>query len=129
LVTTDPDGKYKDRWIDVRWPGEAGSESATEASRPSAARTRISLGYASINYLIISQGAGYLPRRLVDPYLDAGLLHRAEGAPGLSAPVYLAWRTGDTRAVISKATTILKDLCVLAEKGELPPPFWRQMGQ
>lgn len=128
LVTTDPEGKYADRFVDIRWPGDGAADSAQLPEKVEA-RTRITLGYASINYLIISQGAGYLPRRLVDPYLQAGLLYPAESAPVHSSSVFAAWRTGDSREMITRATAILRDLCAAAEKGELPPPFWRQLGQ
>lgn len=46
-----------------------------------------------MNYLIISEAAGYLPRRLVEPYIKAERLHLAKDAPIFHSPVYVVRRS------------------------------------
>lgn len=127
LVTTDPKGLYEDRYVDIAWPMDAHSRQQREALA-ARSRTTIDLGFSSVNYLIISRAAGYLPRRLVDPYVKAGQLHLAADAPVFQSPVYVVRRAGHDSGKIDRALAILRDLASLAMKGDLPPPFWSQMG-
>jgi DNA-binding transcriptional LysR family regulator len=125
LVTTDPNGGYEDRYVDIAWPMDALSKAQREklAAR---ARTTIDLGYSSVNYLIMSQAAGYLPRRLVDPFIASGRLHRVADAPVFHSPVYVVRRIGLESRKLDRAVAILRDLAKLAVDGKLPPPFWSQ---
>jgi LysR family transcriptional regulator, flagellar master operon regulator len=124
LVTTDPSGGYHDRYVEIIWPLDPESLAQRDRFIAEPARTRINLGFSTINYLMISQAAGYLPRRLVDPYVDAGHLHIAEDAPVFRSAVYLVRRAEDPSALMTRADGILRDIASLAERGELPPPFW-----
>jgi LysR family transcriptional regulator, flagellar master operon regulator len=127
LVTTDPDGGYADRYVDIVWPMDEHASAQREAL-VARARTSIALGFSSVNYLIISQAAGYLPRRLVEPYLSAKRLYLAPEAPVFHSAVYVVRRAGQASPGIDTSLTILRDLAALAERGELPPPFWSQVG-
>ncbi|NJO35129.1 MAG: hypothetical protein HC869_20495 [Rhodospirillales bacterium] len=127
LVTTDPNGGYEDRYVEIAWPMDAHAKAQRE-ELDARVRTTIDLGFSSVNYLIISQGAGYLPRRLIDPYVQAGQLYRVAGAPTFNCPIYVVRRLGYEAPKAERALRILRDLASLAVKGELPPPFWSQMG-
>ncbi|HEX5005849.1 MAG TPA: LysR family transcriptional regulator [Hyphomonadaceae bacterium] len=124
LVTTDPSGVFHDRYVEIVWPLDAESVAQRDRFISEPARTRINLGFSTISYLVISQGAGYLPRRLVDPYIDAGHFHVVEDAPVFHSSVYLVRRAEEESAAMKQATDILKDVARLADRGELPPPFW-----
>ncbi len=127
LVTTDPDGAYEDRYVDIAWPMDEHA-SAQRESLLARAKTTIDLGFSSVNYLIISKAAGYLPRRLVEPYLSAKRLHLAPDAPVFHSAVFAVRRAGQESSGIDKSLTILRDLASLAVRGDLPPPFWSQAG-
>lgn len=127
LVTTDPDGGYADRYIDIAWPMDEHANAQREAL-VARARTSIDLGFSSVNYLIMSQAAGYLPRRLVEPYLSAKRLYLAPEAPVFHSAVYAVRRAEHPSAGIEASLSILRDLAALAVRGELPPPFWSQAG-
>ncbi len=126
LVTTDATGLFEDRYVDIRWPM---SEFAQAQKDQVVCRGRITLdlGFPSVNYLMMSQGAGYLPMRLVDPFLQAGLLFLAPDAPRFHSSIYIVSRIGSATPVSALAVSMLQDLAVLAAKGELPPPFWSRM--
>lgn len=127
LVTTDPEGGYEDRYVDIAWPMDEHARAQRE-QLVARARTTIDLGFSSVNYLIISQAAGYLPRRLVDPFVRAKRLHLAPDAPVFHSAVFVVRRVGQTSFGIEKSLTILRDLASLAVRGELPPPFWSHAG-
>jgi len=126
LVTTDPGGGYKDRYIGIIW---GGSQIPNDIARSLGASTtaRIDLGFASINYLMLSQSAGYVPRRLAQPYVDAGHLFIVDEAPAFAAPIHAVWRLDAEEQVITRSLETLSELADLASRGELPPPFWSQM--
>lgn len=125
LVTTDPDGAYEERYVDIAWPMDAHARAQRE-TLSARARTTIDLGFSSVNYLIMSEAAGYLPRRLVEPYLTAKQLHLAPEAPVFHSPVFLVRRVGAAVDSIETSLSILRDLAPRAVRGELPPPFWSQ---
>jgi DNA-binding transcriptional LysR family regulator len=124
LVTTDPSGAYEERYVDLAWPG---SDAETAAFGGGPDRMRVDLGFHAINYLMVTQAAGYLPRRLVDPYVEAGYLYRA-AAPTVLTPVHAVHRTDSGGDTFETALALLRDVAGLASRGELPPPFWSQMG-
>lgn len=124
LVTTDARGRFEDRYVDIEWPMSTTDRAKRDSLVTVQSRTRINLGFFSINYLIISRGAGYLPRRLVEPYLEAGYLHRARSAPTFHIPVYIVKRAGHDVPIVNKASDILRDLGSRATRNELPPPYW-----
>lgn len=123
LVTTDPAGGYRDRYVDIAWPMDEHARAQRE-ELIARVRTTIDLGFSSVNYLIISQAAGYLPRRLVEPFVEAKRLYLAPDAPIFHSAVFVVRRVGQVSSSIETSLTILRDLASLAVRGELPPPFW-----
>lgn len=127
LVTTDEGGRFEDRYVDIKWRADGVPGFELPRDLIDRTRTSIDLGFASINYLMTAQAAGYLPRRLVAPYLDAGHLFLAKGAPAFRNPVYVLRRPAPAEPAWDKAIAKLRDLAGLASRGELPPPFWSQV--
>lgn len=123
LVTTDATGEYADRYVELAWPGDQDALRA-ESLGMEPSSTRVELGFHAINYLIATQSAGYLPRRLVDPYVDAGFLHRAPDAPTFFKPVSVLHRMDGGGHTFDQSLALLRDVAMLASRGELPPPFW-----
>ena len=48
----------------------------------------------ALHHLQRHGGVAYLPRHMVAPAIKAGELHLVEGAPLLTRPLYLAYRSG-----------------------------------
>jgi DNA-binding transcriptional LysR family regulator len=103
LVTTDPAGGFKSRYVDVKW----GAESVPlEIETPP---TSIDLGGASVNYLLLAQSAGYVPRRLVEPYLTAGHLRLVPKAPTFSKPLYVLQQHGTASEIVKQGLALLRE--------------------
>jgi len=124
LVTTDAYGEFEDRYVFLDW-GDA-FRAFHDRALPGIAPVRVSaaLGYFGVRYLLLAQGAGFVPRRLVEPHLEAGYLHCVADAPTFEYPVYLAMRSRSSNPAMKVAISVLRDLAVVAESGELPAPFW-----
>lgn len=101
-VTTDPEGRFTDRYVDVRWGSEG-----PPIDLPSSL-TSIDLGLASVNFLMSSQSAGYVPRRLVNPYLAAGYLYPVKQVPGFLRPVYALRQQGEVGEALEKGLAMLR---------------------
>ncbi len=124
LVTTSDQGEVTDRYVMLDW-GEAFRDfHDAEFPHLADARVQAELGYFGIRYVLIAQGACFAPRRLVQPHLDAGYLYEVGDCPSLAYPVFAAVRANASNPSLSRAVDALKDLAEIAEKGQLPPPFW-----
>ncbi len=123
LVTTDAEGSYEDRYVDIAWPMDEHARTQREAL-VAQVRTTIDLGFASVNYLLLSQAAGYLPKRLVEPYLAAKRLYLVPEAPIFHSGVFVVRRAGADSPDLETSLSILREIASRAVRGELPPPFW-----
>jgi LysR family transcriptional regulator, flagellar master operon regulator len=103
LVTSEPDGAFRSRYVDVKWGAEG---VPLEIERPA---TSIELGSSSVDYLFLSQSAGYVPRRLVEPYLTAGRLHLVRKAPTFSKPIYVLLQQGTSNETVKQALALLRE--------------------
>lgn len=76
----------------------------------------VGLGDLGLRYILQNGGAGYFPRRMVDPLVAAGELHLVQGAPTARRPVYLV-HTADPKDAdaLTIALDILRDIAVDAE--------------
>lgn len=64
----------------VAWPGNDTAYMTFGASR------------WALDHLLTSGGSAYLPRRLADPLIEQGRLHRVQGAPEFTRRLHLSWR-------------------------------------
>ena len=114
LVTTDPGGGFEDRYVFVDWGDEFRDMHAQQMPKFMEPRTSVSIGFFGPSYLIAANAAGFLPRRLAEPHLEAGFLKVVPDAPTLTFP----------SASMAPALAILKAKAELAASGALPKPFW-----
>ena len=117
LVTSDPEGGFEDRYVFV-------DLHAQQMPRLMEPRTSVSIGFFGPSYLIAAQAAGFLPRRLAEPHLDAGFLHVVPQAPKMTFPVFVAYQAESDSPAMAPALDILKQKALLAVNNELPMPFW-----
>lgn len=124
LVTTDPGGGFEDRYVFVDWGDEFRDMHAQQMPKFMEPRTSVSIGFFGPSYLIAANAAGFLPRRLAEPHLEAGFLKVVPDAPTLTFPVFVAYQAESDSASMAPALAILKAKAELAASGALPKPFW-----
>ncbi|MDD2054092.1 LysR family transcriptional regulator [Pseudomonas putida] len=83
-----------------------------DAALPERARAAVSfnLGPMALQYILGNGGAGYFRTRVVQSYLDSGVLERVPKAPEFSYPTYLVYSRDRDSATLQKAFTILREL-------------------
>ncbi|MCQ4296827.1 LysR family transcriptional regulator [Pseudomonas stutzeri] len=69
-----------------------------------------SLGPLALQYLLQCGGRGYFRTRVVQRYLDEGLLERVEHAPEFSYPVYLMHARASESPALLKAVEMLREV-------------------
>jgi DNA-binding transcriptional LysR family regulator len=109
----------RDPYIWVDW-GE-GFKLQHDAALPDKAKSSLSfnLGPLALQYILQCGGTGYFRARVVQSYLDSGLLEKVESAPQFSYPIYLVYPREKFTPVLEKALDILRSL--VAEQ-----PDWSQ---
>ena len=93
---------------------------------PDSAHPRMTfrLGQVTLNFLLNNSGSAYMPRRLVQPFIDAGRLFTERDVPSFAMPVHLAWRTNLNQDVLDVVVQSVDEITKQAMSNTLPPPFW-----
>ena len=126
LVTTDPNNNGLDQsYIYVDWGEEFGAFHATHFPEYKHPRTTFDIGPITVNYLLNKGGSAFLPKRLVDPLLDAGHVYLVRDFPQFSLPVHVVWRDQIKIELITTAINTLKLTVEKSLSGMLPPPYWQ----
>lgn len=125
LVTTDPDGRYRDRYVFMDWGEAFGAFHAQYQPDVSDARLSSSIGFFGARFLIAVDGAGYMPRRLVSPHLDAGFLYEVPDQPRFNYPVFVAYQADTPSRVYTPALRLLRKTAAITGEDALPSPFWQ----
>jgi LysR family transcriptional regulator, flagellar master operon regulator len=68
------------------------------------------LGPLALQYILQRGGSGYFRTRVVQMYINKGLLQKVKSAPEFSYPVYLVYSRNRESAAMQKAFEILRDL-------------------
>ena len=97
-------------YVYIDW-GE-GFRQQHDAALPDKARTAISfnLGPLALQYILDCGGSGYFRRRVVQSYLDRGLLERVAAAPEFSYPTWLVYSRERDSAVLQRALQVLREV-------------------
>ena len=82
------------------------------AALPEKARAAVSfnLGPMALQYILGNGGAGYFRTRVVQSYLDSGVLERVPKAPEFSYPTFLVYSRDRDSAALQKAFELLREL-------------------
>ena len=93
LVSTDPKAKAPKPhdYVFVDWGREFASQHSLAFPELSSAPISASLGPLGLGYLLAAGGSGYFRQNVLQPYLDAGQLHRIVGAPEFLYPAYAVY--------------------------------------
>ncbi|WP_434153716.1 LysR family transcriptional regulator [Pseudomonas sp. JZ134] len=97
-------------YIYIDW-GEA-FRKQHDAAMPEKAKAALSfsLGPLALQYLVQNGGAGYFRTRVVQSYLDNGILQRIERAPEFTYPTYLVYSRDKETPVLQDAIQLLRDV-------------------
>ncbi len=81
-----------------------------DAALPEKARAELSvnLGPLALQYLLECGGSGYFRRRVVQSYLDQGVLQRVPLAPEFSFPTFLVYARERDNPVLQQAIAVLR---------------------
>lgn len=98
-----------DPYLYVDWGPEFRRQHDTALPELARAALYFNLGPLALQYLLQCGGRGYFRTRVVQPYLDDGLLHRVVQAPEFSYPVYLVY-SRDNGAFLHDAIALLHEV-------------------
>ncbi|MEX6503669.1 LysR family transcriptional regulator [Pseudomonas zhanjiangensis] len=99
-----------DPYLYVDWGPAFRQQHDSALPEHSRAALSFSLGPLALQYLLQCGGRGYFRTRVVQRYLDEGVLKRVEKAPEFSYPIYLVYpRTADS-AVLQQALALLREV-------------------
>lgn len=83
-----------------------------DAALPDKARAALSfnLGPLALQYILENGGAWYFRTRVVQSYLDSGVMQRVPKAPEFSFPTYLVYSRARDSAVLQQALGLLREV-------------------
>lgn len=83
-----------------------------DAALPDLARAAVSvnLGPLALQFILQNGGSGYFRTRVVQSYLDSGVLERVERAPEFTYPTYLVYSRDRDSALLQRAIGVLREV-------------------
>lgn len=83
-----------------------------DAALPDKAKAALSfnLGPLALQYILENGGSGYFRTRVVQTYLDSGVLERVPKSPEFSYPTYLVYSRDRDSAVLQQAFALLREV-------------------
>lgn len=125
LVSSTPGTRaIADDYVYIDWGEEFASFHSNVFPDSPHPRMTFRLGQVTLNYLLNNGGSAFMPRRLVQPFIDAGRLFTDWDVPSFSMPVHLAWRANINHDVLDVVIQSVDETTRQAVNNALPPPFW-----
>ncbi len=117
LVSCDPQTAElpPDNYVMIDWGPEFRADHTLNFPKISVPGTYLELGSLSLQYLVNTKSAGYVPRRLVVDLLRDSRIYHVRRAPTFSYPAYAVY---PTEAAPEFETTVLEELRLVAETVE-----------
>lgn len=95
-------------YVYVDWGENFGKQHDTALPENARATVNIDLGPLALQYLLEHGGSGYFRTRVVEPYLQQGLLERVTTAPEFSYPVFLVYARAQASPLLADALAVLR---------------------
>ncbi|AYG08795.1 LysR family transcriptional regulator [Pseudomonas fluorescens] len=97
-----------DPYVYIDWG--AGFRQQHDAALPDKARAAVSfnLGPLALQYILENGGSGYFRTRVVQSYLESGVMERVPKAPEFSFPTYLVYSRERDSAILQQALVLLR---------------------
>ena len=89
-----------------------GFRQSHDAALPEKAKAALSfnLGPVALQYILDNGGSGYFRTRVVQSYIESGILERVSSAPEFSYPTFLVYSRSRSSAELQLAIKLLKDI-------------------
>ncbi len=89
-----------------------GFRQSHDAALPEKAKAALSfnLGPVALQYILDNGGAGYFRTRVVQSYIESGILERVSSAPEFSYPTFLVYSRSRSSTELQLAIKLLKDI-------------------
>ncbi|MGV8864939.1 MAG: LysR family transcriptional regulator [Pseudomonas sp.] len=97
-------------YVYVDWGDDFRKQHDAALPHRSKAAVSFNLGPLALQYILESGGAGYFRTRVVQSYLDAGILERVPLAPEFTYPTYLVYSRDRDSAVLQSAFELLRSI-------------------
>ena len=119
LVSTVPraEASFDDNYIFVDWGPHFQKFHTTEFSNYPLPARQTNLGAYAVEHVLAKGGSGYFPEPVVEPFLQAGRLHRVQGAPRFATPIYAVYHDGQTNEAVRTALDGLRETARDEAKG------------
>jgi DNA-binding transcriptional LysR family regulator len=92
LVSTEHSSDWNnDSYVHIDWGAEFEAQFATHFPEAEPPALLASVGWLGLQQILVSGGAGFFPRRMVTPLIEAGRLWQIPDAPVFSLPAYLVY--------------------------------------
>jgi DNA-binding transcriptional LysR family regulator len=116
MVQTPGAAETPGSYVFIDWgPEFLAAHSRAFPDRPSPPVT-VSLGALGLAYILENGGSGYLPMRVVGPYLADGRLALVDGAPHFGRPAYVVYPAGRTEDWFATALAGLRQMAAEASE-------------
>lgn len=99
-----------DPYLYVDWGPAFRRQHDSALPEHSRAALSFSLAPLALQYLLQGGGRGYFRTRVVQRYLDEGVLKRVEKAPEFSCPIYLVYPRSADSAALQQALALLREV-------------------
>lgn len=107
----ESDDPFSQQYVYVDWGTKFASEHAARHSNIPAPCLRTSTAKIALDFILENGGSAYLPRSIVEPFLDNGRLHIVENSEGWIRPIYLSYRKNSSaEEVISRLEALVNEL-------------------
>lgn len=103
-------------YVFVDWGDDFRQRHNAALPHNSRAEVSFNLGPLALQYILASGGSGYFRTRVVQSYLDCGMLERVEQVPEFIYPVYLLYSRERCTSALRQAIDCLRN--VVAEGGD-----------
>ena len=97
-------------YIYVDWGDEFRRSHDTALPDKARASLNFNLGTLALQYLLENGGSGYFRTRVVQHYLDNGVLERVPQAPEFNYPIYLVYPRARNAEVLQQAYALLREV-------------------
>lgn len=111
LVTPDPDGEYRSRYIYLDWGETFRAMHAEAFADTHSPGLSLELGPIGLDVLLLTGSAGYVPERLALPLLKSGALYLVPDAPVFVYPAFAVYlREQQREPGVAGALEVLREV-------------------
>ncbi|MCW1245512.1 LysR family transcriptional regulator [Pseudomonas sp. SAICEU22] len=97
-------------YVYIDWSADFRRQHDTALPDKAKAAVTFNLGPLALQYILENGGSGYFRTRVVQSYLDSGILERVPKAPEFNYPTYLVYSRDRDSAALQQAFEVLREI-------------------